>query len=67
MFEKIVAPVLEEFTPELIFISNGFDSAIGDKLGGLAVTPKGYGYLTKRLCDICPKIIVGLEGGYTKH
>ena len=54
----------KEFQPELILVSAGFDSAKGDYLGGLCVTPEGYSEMTKRLLEICPKIVVALEGGY---
>jgi len=32
-------PIIKEFKPDFIFISAGFDSAKGDPLGGLGVTP----------------------------
>jgi len=63
--ERVFMPIIDEFDPELIFISAGFDAACGDPLGGLDVSPDGYAYMTKRLMDKLPsKIIIGLEGGY---
>jgi hypothetical protein len=48
----------------MICISAGFDSALGDPLGEVGVTPVGYAYMTQGLRKICPKIAVALEGGY---
>ena len=63
-FERILFPIIQSFEPELIFISAGFDSARGDPLGGLDVTPDGYAYMLKRLQMIQPRIVACLEGGY---
>jgi acetoin utilization deacetylase AcuC-like enzyme len=45
-------------------VSCGFDSAIHDFLGWSNVTPQMYGYMTKKLSAICPKVLVLQEGGY---
>jgi len=44
--EKLLFPIIEEFSPDLILISAGFDSALGDPLGGMKLTPEGYAYMT---------------------
>jgi len=39
--------MVQEFKPDLIIVSCGFDSALGDPLGvTFEITPNGYGYLT---------------------
>jgi len=38
-------PVLEQYNPELILVSCGFDSADGDPYGDLKVGPEGYTYM----------------------
>lgn len=43
-FERIVRPIVEEFDPEFVFISAGFDSAEGDPLGQCKLTYEGYAY-----------------------
>jgi acetoin utilization deacetylase AcuC-like enzyme len=65
-FERLVRPVLEEFQPELCFISAGFDSVKGDPIGKFSVSNSGYQYMAKRIMDLTPngKVIVALEGGY---
>jgi histone deacetylase 6 len=46
IFETIIAPILREFKPELVFISAGFDSALYEFLGDCALTNDGYAYMT---------------------
>lgn len=65
VFERMVYPVLKDFSPELLIVSAGFDSAKGDPLGGLSVTQDGYSYMMNRLKTIASgKILAVLEGGY---
>lgn len=47
-----------------MIISAGFDSALGDPLGQIGVTPAGYAYMTWGLRKHCKKTAVILEGGY---
>lgn len=63
-FRDILMPTALEFSPDLIIVSAGFDAAMGDPLGECNVTPKGYYNLTQILQEICPKIMMVLEGGY---
>jgi acetoin utilization deacetylase AcuC-like enzyme len=63
-FENVVIPVLKEYKPDYILVSCGFDAAENDPLGGLALSPLGYSYMTHALIKVCPKILVALEGGY---
>jgi len=64
IWDHLVVPILGQYKPQLIIISAGFDSAKGDPLGGMKVTPPGYAYFTEQLKKIQPKIVVCLEGGY---
>lgn len=52
--ENLLFPIIEEFEPDLILISAGFDSAQGDPIGGFKLTPEGYAYMTERLIQIQP-------------
>ena len=50
-------------------MSAGFDIAAGDPLGGMAVTPAGFGLLTASLMAMAERTAAGrlalvLEGGY---
>ena len=68
-FDRIVSPVLEEYAPEMILVSAGFDAAARDPLAEMTLTPSGYGYMAQRLVDQAEKSAKGrvalvLEGGY---
>ncbi|ODV90699.1 hypothetical protein CANCADRAFT_64770 [Tortispora caseinolytica NRRL Y-17796] len=64
-FRKIVMPVCEEFDPDFVIISSGFDAALGDELGGCCLKPAGYSHLTHMLKSLAGgKVCCVLEGGY---
>ena len=48
----------------MIIISAGFDSAKGDMIGNIGVTPVGYAWITQGLRKIQKCTSVILEGGY---
>jgi len=60
---------LEEFKPEMIFISAGFDAHREDDMGGLGLVEADYAWITQRVMDIARvhskgRIVSCLEGGY---
>ena len=64
-FEYCIMPACRQFSPDLIYVSAGFDAARGDPLGGCDVTPSGYGQMLHQLTSLANgKVIVVLEGGY---
>ena len=50
--ETFLFPIIREFAPDLIIVSAGFDSAKGDPLGEIAVSPVGYAWMTQGLRNI---------------
>ncbi len=69
MIEMIWMPRLEEFKPQMIFISAGFDAHREDDLGQLRMNEADYTWITSRVKDIAKKyangrIVSSLEGGY---
>ena len=54
----------EIFCPDVIVVSAGFDSAIGDPVGECYVTSKGYRFMTRKMLEYCPNVLMILEGGY---
>jgi acetoin utilization deacetylase AcuC-like enzyme len=61
----IVLPIIEQFKPSLLFISAGFDAAMGDPLGQCRVTCAGYAQMTQLLSSACNgRVVVVIEGGY---
>ncbi|CAN8103481.1 unnamed protein product [Discula destructiva] len=64
-FQRIIMPIAQEFDPDLVIISAGFDAADGDELGGCFVTPGCYAHMTHMLMSLANgKVAVCLEGGY---
>ena len=68
-FEEIVSPILNEFQPEFILISAGFDTHWTDRLTSMGWTyqaPAHYLDKIKNLADKYSKgkILITLEGGY---
>ena len=69
IFDKILKPVIEQYKPEFILVSAGFDIFFDDPLGGMKVSPEGFAKLTRQLTDQADKVCNGniiflLEGGY---
>lgn len=69
IFDEILRPVIEQYKPEFILVSAGFDIFFEDPLGGMKVSPEGFAKLTRQLTDQADKVCNGniiflLEGGY---
>jgi acetoin utilization deacetylase AcuC-like enzyme len=69
VFKAIVIPVIDQFRPELILISAGYDAHERDPLARMRLSTAGYGVLTKALCDAAARHCQGrlaavTEGGY---
>lgn len=68
VFEGRWLPALEEFKPELLLISAGFDAHREDLLGGLGLVEEDYAWLTRELMSVASRhargIVSMLEGGY---
>ncbi|MDE2415404.1 MAG: histone deacetylase family protein, partial [Comamonadaceae bacterium] len=50
--EMMWMPRLEEFKPEMIFISAGFDAHRDDDMGQLGLTEQDYAWITMRIKDV---------------
>jgi len=71
IFNTIICPVVQQYKPELILISAGFDAYDGDDISSMRLTAKGFAYMTRVLVrlaeDFCGgKCLVALEGGYNQ-
>jgi histone deacetylase 6 len=62
--DNLLLPMVSEFNPDIILVSCGFDGAIHDYLGWCNLSPMLYAYMTFKLMNICPRILVVQEGGY---
>jgi len=68
-FERIFVPLMDEFKPDAILISAGFDAHRRDPLGGMNVTEGAFGEMTRRMIESADRHCNGrllslLEGGY---
>jgi acetoin utilization deacetylase AcuC-like enzyme len=69
IFKELLCPIAEEFAPQLVLVSAGFDIYFQDPLGAMDVTPGGFYLMTEIMMEIAKKcchdrIIMVLEGGY---
>jgi acetoin utilization deacetylase AcuC-like enzyme len=69
-FERVVAPALRTFRPELIFVASGLDASAMDPLASMMMTSDGYRMLTQVMLgvarEVCDgRLVVCHEGGYS--
>jgi acetoin utilization deacetylase AcuC-like enzyme len=67
--EAMWMPALEEFRPQMLFVSAGFDAHREDDLGQLGLVEADYEWMTRRLMMVAQRHAQGrlvscLEGGY---
>jgi acetoin utilization deacetylase AcuC-like enzyme len=67
--ENSLAPAAERFRPDLLVISAGFDSRVGDPLGRFSLTDRDFADLTRAVMEIAARhaggrVVSVLEGGY---
>ncbi len=68
-YEREVFPALDDYAPELLLISAGFDAHTLDPLANLDWQTEDYRWLTDELCAIAARhaqgrVVSTLEGGY---
>uniref|UniRef100_A0A8C7ZD79 histone deacetylase n=1 Tax=Oryzias sinensis TaxID=183150 RepID=A0A8C7ZD79_9TELE len=64
---SVVMPIAQEFSPDVVLVSAGFDAAEGNPapLGGYKVSAKCFGFLTHQLMSLAGgRLILALEGGH---
>ncbi|MCA9396644.1 MAG: histone deacetylase [Candidatus Omnitrophica bacterium] len=69
LFESVLLPALDNFRPEAVFISAGFDAHADDPLGSMNLSSEMYRWMTKKLTETANRYSDGhvlsfLEGGY---
>ncbi|XP_034007309.1 histone deacetylase 4-like isoform X5 [Trematomus bernacchii] len=66
-FRSVVMPIANEFAPDIVLVSSGFDAVEGHPppLGGYVLTSKCFGYLTRQLMTLAGgRVVLALEGGH---
>jgi acetoin utilization deacetylase AcuC-like enzyme len=69
VFKALVIPVIDQFKPELVLISAGYDAHERDPLARMRLSTSGYSALTKSLCEVADthchgRVVAVTEGGY---
>ena len=69
VFQHTLLPAAEDFNPDFIIVSAGFDAHQDDPLAGMGLTQSGYADLTAIVAGIAKRHAAGrllssLEGGY---
>jgi acetoin utilization deacetylase AcuC-like enzyme len=67
--EREVVPKLDQFRPEILMISAGFDAHLDDPLAQIALSESGFASMTRQLVAVANahcggRIVSTLEGGY---
>ena len=67
--EDEIVRIIDDYRPQAILLSSGFDAHRRDPLGGMNVTEHAYGELTRRIVECAERNCDGrlfslLEGGY---
>lgn len=68
-FERIILPALEEYAPEMILVSAGFDASARDPLAEMNLSAEAFGWMARALRRVADRTAAGriglvLEGGY---
>jgi acetoin utilization deacetylase AcuC-like enzyme len=68
-FRRVVVPLGDQFAPQLVLLSAGFDAHAKDPLGGMRVTETGFATMADAVLSIARthangKLVAMLEGGY---
>jgi acetoin utilization deacetylase AcuC-like enzyme len=69
VFGEVVVPVLEQFKPELLLVSAGFDAHERDPLAGMRLTTPAFAAMTGQLRAVADaacagRMVLVTEGGY---
>lgn len=65
-FSRIVLPILDQFDPDWLLVSAGYDGHVSDPLGGMALVAEDYGAMAAALGEAMNRTntVFYLEGGY---
>lgn len=70
-FTTLVEPIVEQFAPQALLVSAGFDTHVLDPLAGMSVSDRGFGFMGGRLAALARRccggrVALALEGGYDR-
>lgn len=70
VIQKIIKPILQQYSPDMIFVSSGVDASARDSLGRMNLSSEGFRLMTREIKSIADsvcdgKIVFVHEGGYS--
>ena len=70
LMQKDLFPVFEDFKPEVILVSSGFDAHIDDNMSDIKLTTEGFSWIIEKIVEMADRYSQGrlisiLEGGYS--
>ena len=70
IIETDLIPTFDDFKPQVIVVSAGFDAHVDDAMSGIKLSTKGYAWIMQKIMALAEKhahgkIISVLEGGYS--
>jgi acetoin utilization deacetylase AcuC-like enzyme len=68
-WSRVILPAVEQFRPDIVFISAGFDAHKADPLADIHLDEADFAWITRELCAIANRacdgrVVSTLEGGY---
>lgn len=72
VFQSVLVPRANQFRPDFVLISAGFDARTNDRLGCMDISDAGFVRLTQIVMALAhsscnDRLVAVLEGGYTPH
>jgi acetoin utilization deacetylase AcuC-like enzyme len=69
-FNQIAAPIIQQYKPQFILVSAGFDGHYTDPIGSLSLSIEGYSEVFSKILKLASqlcngRLVVALEGGYS--
>ena len=70
LIQKDLLPAFDEFKPEVILVSAGFDAHIDDEMADMQLSTEGFSWIMQKIVELAKlyskgRIISILEGGYS--
>lgn len=63
-FRDKIMPFFQDFKPDLLLVSAGYDANAADQLADINLLPQDYGVFTQYCLQLTSQVLLGLEGGY---
>jgi len=69
-FDEIAQPIAQQYKPQFILVSAGFDGHYTDPIGDLSLSMRGYDDIFRKIVEMAThlcagRLVLSLEGGYS--